>query len=71
MEKHDAASAQTSWAGSNYVASSLAPGGTFNPPHSTHQRPGRRDRGRAGVGRYRLYHSTRISLDLLGSGVPW
>ena len=31
MEKHDAASAQTSWAGSNYVASSLAPGGTFNP----------------------------------------
>ena len=31
MEKHDTASAQASWAGSNYVASSLAPGGTFNP----------------------------------------
>ena len=31
MEKHDAASAQTSWSGINYVVSSPAPGGTFNP----------------------------------------
>ena len=31
MEKHDVTGAQASWAGNDYVASSLAPGGTFNP----------------------------------------